>query len=256
MSEKRKFLNKQKYDNIKMLSPEGVLMCYIGEKRAKWYLDRDLARKTGKASIQLKFKPNGLGNHGYPLMPLANRCVVCGCSDIEKLSKHHAIPECFRKHFPEEWKSYRSHEVIFLCLNCHETYEIEAEKLKEKIITPFGGSKIVKDHQRLRKYMIVVTYHRQKVTKEHLDHLEAYIKDYYGLDTLTPSVLKELLSIPRPNMYKIVADNMVDYHGFTETWKQHFVAIMRPKYLPDFWGDDYKEFYESNNSQHDSGILE
>lgn len=98
------------------MSPEGFLMCYIGRKRANWYLDRNLARKNSEKEIQLLFKPNGLG-HYYDKernIPVKNHCVVCGCNDISKLSKHHTIPECFRKHFPLRWKSYRSHEVLFL----------------------------------------------------------------------------------------------------------------------------------------------
>jgi len=57
------FQNKQIYDNIAMMSPEGFLMCYIGRKRANWYLDRNLARKNSEKEIQLLFKPNGLGHY-------------------------------------------------------------------------------------------------------------------------------------------------------------------------------------------------
>ena len=50
------FQNKQIYDNIAMLSPDGFLMCYIGRKRANWYLERNLARQISENKIQFILK--------------------------------------------------------------------------------------------------------------------------------------------------------------------------------------------------------
>lgn len=30
------------------------------------------------------------------------------------------IPGCYRRHFPEALKSHRSHDIVLLCLSCHE----------------------------------------------------------------------------------------------------------------------------------------
>lgn len=136
-----KFLNKQKYENIAMKSPGGHLMCYIGSKRANWYVTRNLATYNNEKEIQLLFNPGGLGHYFDKArnIPVRNICVVCDHDEIEHLSKHHSVPECFRKHFPEKWKAYRSHEVLFLCVSCHIKYELEAQKLKNEMISRFGG---------------------------------------------------------------------------------------------------------------------
>jgi len=57
----RAVLSGQHYSNIKMLSPEGVVMCRLSERRANWYLDRGLAKLEADNAIRLNFTPNGLG---------------------------------------------------------------------------------------------------------------------------------------------------------------------------------------------------
>ncbi len=48
----------------------------------------------------------------------SNRCVACGCAS--HYLRYRVLPACYRKHMPPELKSHRSHDVVLLCIDCHE----------------------------------------------------------------------------------------------------------------------------------------
>lgn len=41
-------------------------------------------------------------------------------------------------HFPEHLKSHRSHDIVLLCVDCHEVAHAAAEKYKRQVATEFG----------------------------------------------------------------------------------------------------------------------
>lgn len=47
-----------------------------------------------------------------------HRCVVCG--DEEHYLRYRVVPSCYRRHFPVHLKSHRSHDVVLLCVPCHQ----------------------------------------------------------------------------------------------------------------------------------------
>ena len=83
--------DKKIYGNCQVLSPEGILMFRCDQKKANWYLNRDLADPINNDPlvIKLKFEPKGLGNHAKPfgLTEMVNKCVNCGSEEF--LTKHH-----------------------------------------------------------------------------------------------------------------------------------------------------------------------
>lgn len=243
------FQNKQIYDNIAMLSPDGFLMCYIGRKRANWYLERNLARQISENKIQLLFTPNGLG-HYYDKernIPVKNHCVVCGSNDISKLSKHHTTPECFRKHFPLKWKSYRSHEVLFVCVSCHSKYELEAQKIKHNMIKKFGGESIFKEEGMIRGYIKTLLKHSDCLPPDKKLNLQIEVMIYHNVDDVDEDTLNNLLKKHRDSPYKMYAKSITDYFEFNRFWKQHFIDTMKPKYLPSYWKPDYEPTFHAEN---------
>ena len=98
------------YGNCQILHPDGSLMCYCAMRKINWYLKRNLATQISNnpVVIKLNFQPKGKGNADNPfyLQERRNICVVCGTQ--ENLTKHHCVPYCFRKHFPNEYKSHTS----------------------------------------------------------------------------------------------------------------------------------------------------
>lgn len=45
------------------------------------------------------------------------------------------MPDCYRKHFPVNMKSHRSHDIVLLCIDCHEKAHTSAEALKRQLAT-------------------------------------------------------------------------------------------------------------------------
>jgi hypothetical protein len=246
------FHNKQIYDNIAMLSPEGFLMCYIGRKRANWYLSRNLARENSEKEIQLLFNPNGLG-HFFDKernIPVKNHCVVCGCDDISKLSKHHSIPECFRKHFPLKWKSYRSHEILFVCVSCHSKYELEAQKIKQEMIEKYGGEAFFKQEGMIRGHIKTLLKHAHSLPPDKKLDLQIEIMEYHNVDDVDDNTLKSLIKKKRESPYKIYAKTITDHFEFNRFWKQHFIDTMNPKFLPPYWRPEYEPLTDNRKYEH------
>src|ERR1700758_153682 len=116
-------LQRNPYSNYKMLSLDGVLMTRTSYKKAKWYVDRELASWIDDTTFQLNFIPNGLGKHDDPFYTeeLDNCCVICRAQ--ENLTKHHILPYMFRKILPKQYSSYNHYDILPVCSKCHEEYE-------------------------------------------------------------------------------------------------------------------------------------
>ena len=106
-----------------MFSPDGILMFRCDYKKANWYLKRNLGEVISQypLKVKLKFKPRGLGNHNksFGLTEMSNECVICGAS--EYLTRHHVVPYCYRRYFPTSIKSHNFHDVLSLCVKCHDS---------------------------------------------------------------------------------------------------------------------------------------
>ena len=114
-------------------------MFHCNNQKALWYLNRGLVEIVthDPPTLQLKFLPGGPGHVGddYYLTPKINRCVVCGGTN--GLNRHHVIPSCYRRYMGLDIKSHSYHDVLLMCLDCHEAYEVEANRLKQEIGTEF-----------------------------------------------------------------------------------------------------------------------
>lgn len=105
------------------------------------YLRRELAKLVddNPPAIMLMFEPKGRpedeGNEFY-IQSKKNICVGCGAGD--HYLRYRIIPSCYRMHFPEHLKSHRSHDIVLLCVDCHEVAHAAAEKYKRKVAAEFG----------------------------------------------------------------------------------------------------------------------
>ena len=43
------------------------------------------------------------------------------------------VPACYRRHFPKHLKSHRSHDIVLLCIDCHQTAHKEAQHVKQQL---------------------------------------------------------------------------------------------------------------------------
>src|ERR1035437_6893146 len=131
---------KKVYGNVLVLGPDNTPLFRCGEKKAKFYIKKDLVEFIHQASptqpliLRLKFQPGGNGHaHDEPyfLALKYNRCVVCG--DMEKLTRHHIIPYMYWRYFPKWVRVHNEYDLVALCTECHDTYEVVASVLKDKI---------------------------------------------------------------------------------------------------------------------------
>ena len=122
-------------ENWKVYHPSGRHMFTCGEKKAHWYLERNLAKSIdGERSIELTFTPKGNGfedDEEFGRSIRIVRCVVTGVSD--NLQRHHIVPYCYRTYFPEEYKSKNHHDVVLMNFEIHSEYEQKANKFKDEI---------------------------------------------------------------------------------------------------------------------------
>ena len=105
------------------------------------YLHRDLAKLVDDSppAIMLLFEPKGRPedeDNDFYIQSKKNICV--GCGEGSHYLRYRIIPSCYRMHFPEHLKSHRSHDIVLVCVDCHEVAHAAAEKYKKKVAVEFG----------------------------------------------------------------------------------------------------------------------
>jgi len=96
-------------------------------------------------AIMLLFEPKGRPedeDNDFYIQSKKNICV--GCGEKNHYLRYRIIPSCYRMHFPEHLKSHRSHDIVLLCVDCHEIAHSAAEKYKRQTATEFGIPLFVK----------------------------------------------------------------------------------------------------------------
>lgn len=238
--------NRKIYGNCKVLSPNGILMFRCDEKKANWYLKRNLADiiSNDPLVVKLNFEPNGLGNHNkdWGLSEMPNQCVVCG--NQEFLTRHHVVPYSYRRYFPLEVKSHSFHDVLSVCVDCHEKYERLADELKFnlslKYDAPINGE-IEKRSDVLKYSKMASTLLRNDINipKSRVIEMRNDIKSFFGIKRLTDSRLKSMVDVRstviKKTHGKIVIEKIDNLQYFVEVWRNHFIEKMNPQFLPKNW---------------------
>ena len=240
------------YGNWQVKSPEGILMFRCDEKKAMWYVKRDLGEivQEDPKIVQLKFKPNGLGNHHkkYGLTEMKNKCVVCGTD--EYLTRHHVVPHCYRKFFPESIKSHNFHDVLSLCVDCHERYERKATDFKIKLAgvynAPINGDLINnKDLIKVRKLASCLLNNGYQMQKNRVNEVKSEIKSFFGLKKLHKKRLENLMNLELKIINRthgeLVVSKIDNIDDFMTSWRKHFIENNDCKYLPLDWSVENEE---------------
>ena len=236
------------YGNIMVLSMMGDTLFRCNEKRALWYINRDLATWVNEHTIQFNFSTKGDGHKNDPFYTAEkkNVCVVCG--SLDDLSKHHVVPKCYRKHLSNKYKAYASHDVLLLCTDCHHKYEEIAEKYKKDI------SKIYLDEYQIIKlkqihalnYDVIgaaktLLKFKDKLPDDRREFLIGQLSSHYDGE-ITFDVIKKISSMvlsDDDNFSKRVADTLENDEDkvfqFYVLWREHFIETMKPQHLPYGW---------------------
>lgn len=253
--------SKTLYDNCLMEAPDGELLCTCDRKKAQWYVDQNLGQevKSDPYTVRLNFEPAGraVGEVGlYYQTPKENQCVVCGRKDA--YIRKNVVPREYRKHFPVIMKSHTSHDVLLLCPQCHQKSNISDLKIRTKLsklcdapyLNEEGGPKVVEvpELKQLRSAARALMFNHERIPQWRKDELTNIIlKHYDNAESLTPELLDECINIDVvegvngsyiPHGLKVVKEYQEKLGGLIELeklWREHFLNVMQPKYLPNLW---------------------
>ncbi|KAL2328352.1 hypothetical protein Fmac_021779 [Flemingia macrophylla] len=204
------------YHNCRIYANDGRLLCYCDQRKLEWYLSRDLAKLVDEEppAIMLLFEPKGRpedeGNDFY-IQSKKNICV--GCGEGNHYLRYRIIPSCYRVHFPEHLKSHRSHDIVLLCVDCHEVAHAAAEKYKRKIAVEFGIPLYLRrvvhpgqgtDEQieergvsplQLRTAAMALLRHGPRMPVHRHEELTEIVKKYYGGREISDKDLERALQV-------------------------------------------------------------
>ncbi len=248
-------LKKESLGNCKILAPDGQLLSRVAKHRIEWYIKRNLAEEIPNQdfpTIRLKIEPKGRNGSEdlYNIEDKENICVVCGCKD--NLSKHHIVPYCYRKHFPNEYKRHSSYDVVLLCRADHDKYENFAKLKKIEIAKEYNLSfhqkKAVPDkiESLAIKSAFSILKHSELMPKERILALKENISKYLlkesgDIDTKDIESLckkEPKKDVPHGNGLKVVEFLKKEedgFYNFSVIWRQHFIKYAEPKFLSKNW---------------------
>lgn len=250
------------YGNNSVYSPSGELMFRCDDKKVDWYLKRDLAEiietedGDGDKSIKLKFEPNGLGKQGNPFYLESKKNICCVCGSDDNLTRHHCVPYQYRKHFPHNYKKSISHDVVPLCISCHNKYEQDAWKLKIEVAKEYNvpievKRKVVKKRLQAFSAARAIVKHSDGIPENRKDELKNKIADYLGHQPSSEEI-EQFAVADRNDLYE--NDDKLTQHGglvvakldtieklddFIKLWRRHFCNVTNPRYLPSHWNIDH-----------------
>ena len=267
-------------ENWEVYHPDGTHMFTCGEKKATWYLDRDLAERMDDGKIKLTFEPKGNGFEANEIFGKSVReaiCVVTGVDD--GLQRHHIVPYCYRTYFPEQYKSKNHHDVVLINHERHSEYEQEATRYKDVIARMFDVKTITESNieytSKLREIgkpnaILLSTLHSlfkthdkiiQQVKLEKLMAISEgvglpfeticnynYIQLYKMYLLLKEEHSKEQYDFKQNHRqeydhgYHIVQklDTEEKMVEFVKLWRRHFIKTTKPKFMPIGWSIDFR----------------
>lgn len=241
------------FDNCLIEAPDGVALSRCGIKKAQWYLDRNLAHLVNKEpyTIRLNFEPSGRNGINDPLLMMGkpNICVVCGTD--EDLTKHHIVPYSFNKYMPLEYKVDIIRDIFPLCRPCHHRYEQISNKKRIEIAIHLLGKERVKEvfdshyeHRHVGGAANALLKHGKNIPVHRQQYLKGILQEATGQQEFTEEDLDRIAwehNTDRwENVSKEIVARLTDLDAFTQEWREHFMATMKPRYMPEEWSADRK----------------
>ena len=245
------------YGNHRVYAPDGTLMFFGNNKKVNWYLKRNLAeviKQDGESMhIRLLFEPNGKGHKSddpYYLTEKENKCVVSGDTDISNLTKHHIVPYMYRKHFPMEYKSRTSHDLVLMTRKEHRNYENQADVLKKELLVELDIPLIKEINLteiRPGKLANTILRHGSVIPEDNLEKLKNEYKTLTGLEPIEENFIISVELASNDDKWKskkvvdygkLVVEKIDNIEEFCIRWRQHFIDCVNPQHMPMGWSID------------------
>lgn len=274
--------SKPVYSNCRLLRPDGSLLTFCDKNKVQWYLVRGIATEEPGSDgrvARLKFEPNepGEGESGeaerksQPYYDTAkrNQCVRCGSE--QHLLRYSIVPRLYRPHMPERFKSHRSHDVVLLCVKCHNVATRAENALVEEIVEEYeipldGGPSIEWMRTRaaairsVRGFAIALAgKQRRRMPKRRVEELKQEVADFFssmpealgdvdGSDIdamvnrakdLEPPDCSSAGRFRHGRSVIIAVAAAGEMEHFIKRWRRHFVASLHPAHMPPQWDVDH-----------------
>eukprot|EP00897_Mesotaenium_endlicherianum_P003422 jgi/Mesen1/3107/ME000184S02174 len=219
------------YDNCRIYGGDDRLLCFCDKKKLEWYVQRGLAEYVSREpplSVRLLFEPRGRPEddaNDFYVQSKSNACVACG--EAGHYLRYRLVPSCYRHHFPEHLKSHRSHDIVLLCVDCHEVAHKAAERHKRQVAAQLGVPLVpamvhsgVGDDEllagggggegasgggggagrgvrpdKLRRAAMAVLKHGDVMPQHRLDELLAELRAYYGRHVVSRADVEAALAV-------------------------------------------------------------
>jgi hypothetical protein len=238
------------YGNFHFQGPDGRTMFHGDAEKALWYLNRDLVEvvSQGPPVLRFRFTPGGPGHIGDPfyLAGKLNRCVVCGSE--EGLNRHHVVPSVYRRHLPTGVKEHAHHDVVLLCVGCHERYEREADQLRAELGRACGvpphGLRGDQDHRRSRAVSLARALRRdgERIPPARRQEMLRTIGEWLGRWPVSDTDVETVAGLEAASEGTLLAEHgravvawAGDVQAFLRRWREHFLQTMRPRFMPEHW---------------------
>ncbi|CAH2103071.1 unnamed protein product [Euphydryas editha] len=258
--------SKPLYHNCFLKAPDGELLCTCDNKKAIWYVERELADVVCEdpLTVQLRFEPAGrsVGDVGrYYQLTKENKCVVCGAED--SYIRKNVVPREYRKYFPEVMKDHSSHDVVLLCAECHQRSNVRDQLVRESLAARCGAPLAPRapprltddaDCKKVRSAARALLYQTKKHTlpETRRKELEGILLQHYlQHDEITNELLEEAAKIQvvfENEDYESHGYKVVEYYQqhegllrLEEEWREHFLASMQPRFMPELWSVKHNE---------------
>jgi exonuclease 3'-5' domain-containing protein 2 len=237
------------YGNVTFQGPGGEEMFHTDAEKALWYLNRGLVEVISREPpvLRFRFAPGGAGHAGdaFYLSGKENRCVVCGVT--EGLNRHHIVPSVYRRHLPAEVKEHAHHDVVLLCLACHERYEREADVLKAELGRECGvpphGLRGERDRRQGQAVALARSLRRdgERIPAGRREEMLRVIGEWAGkwpLQEADVEAVAQLDHSPEEGAIEHgqqVVARVPDVQAFVRRWREHFLRVMQPCFLSEHW---------------------
>jgi len=196
----------------------------------------------------------------------------------EAYLRHSIVPHCYRKCFPLSYKSHLSHDIVLMCLPCHQVCSVyDQQRMAE--LGQLYSAPLQQDNQKychdqdvatVRSAARALTNPKVAIPAARRVELQRVVAAHFGVPDAVPSAaqLAEAGALdPRkpatewaPHAERVVAalgEGSEAIQRFVQGWRQHFLDKMQPRYLPPYWSVDSRV---ANSTAHkigddDDGVL-
>ncbi|XP_077496666.1 exonuclease 3'-5' domain-containing 2 [Amblyomma americanum] len=250
------------YDNCILQAPDGERLSSCNYKKVQWYVDRGLgtivSRDDEPLAVQLNFEPSNrpVLDSQYYTQNKDNICVVC--SSAQSLVRKNVVPHEYRKYFPDIMKNHISHDILLLCLRCHQISNLRDAALRkalaEECNAPIECGDVGKAREdsllrKVRSAGRALLNARSSLPEVRVARLENVLKEHFNVTEVTDDIIRTASDIDTkvynddfvPHGQRVVEHfkKTIGLANFEMRWRQHFLDSMQPQYMPPLWSVDH-----------------